>query len=136
MPLLLTIRSAAEALTAPEARARTELAEQGLEEAALVTVMVSGLAGCLHLIAWDIGLGRFVPFDGTQFVVWCGLAVGMYRHRLLPAYLLLLDLAVRAKLGILSGGWAFAPADLAVAFLAIRGLLRGLDLWQPPWERD
>ena len=118
-----------------EEQARAVVVEQALEEAGIVTVLVSGLAGCLHLMAWDIGLGRFVPFDPTQFLVWCGLSFGMQRHRLLPAYLLLLDLGVRAGLGVLSGGWAFAPADLAVAFLAGRALWRGLDFWDAPWEK-
>lgn len=112
-------------------RERVVHAELCMEEAAIITWAVSGITVCAHVVASDIGLGEFVPLDLTRLTVWSILSFGFFRHRALPAYVLLLDIMGR----IVMTGAAdplLLPAGAFVGALAIRGLLAQLDVSDPP----
>lgn len=103
-------------------QARAEHADLCLEEAGIITVAVAGLGLCAQVIFRDIGLSHLVPMDLARGAVWAALSIGMFKHRALPAYLLMLDLAVRA------GQLSFAdplllPSMIAIGGMAARALL-------------
>ncbi len=109
-----------------EARRLRAHAAQCMEEAALITWAVAGLAVCVRIAAWDVGLGHWVPFDAARLLVWTVLAAGVLRHRALPAYLLLFDVSVRATWLTASGEAPFLPAFALVAAVCARALIARL----------
>lgn len=120
----------APAIRRPDLRERMTHAELCMEEAAIITWAVSGLTVCAYIVANDIGLGEFVPVDPIRLVVWSVLSLGFFRHRALPAYMLLLDLAGRLALGA-AGDPLIIPAAGLVGALTLRGLLAQLDAEEP-----
>jgi hypothetical protein len=107
-------------------RARVEHADLCTEEAGIITFAVAGLGLCAQVIFRDIGLAHLVPMDLTRFAVWSLLAAGMFRHRALPASLLMLDLAMRA--GQLSlADPLLLPSLLAIGGMTARALLARVD---------
>ena len=97
-------------------QARVEHADLCMEEAGIITIAVAGLGLCAQVIFRDIGLAYLLPMDVARFAAWSLLAAGMFKHRVLPACLLMLDLAVRA------GQLSFADPLLLPSLLAIGGM--------------
>jgi len=107
-------------------RARSEHADLCMEEAGIITFAVAGLGLCAQVIFRDIGLAHLLPMEVARFAAWSLLAVGMGRHRALPACLLTLDLAARA--GQLSlADPLLLPSLLAIGALTARALLARVD---------
>ena len=129
LPALAGVRSGG-GRSAPaliERRRRIERAELCMQEAAIGTWCVSGLALCLHVMAADVGFGYMVSFDATRSVVWCTLGVGVFKGRMLPALLLLGDLVARTAWQVGIGDPPFLPAVAGVAALLVRALFAGAD---------
>jgi hypothetical protein len=103
-----------------------------MEEAAVGVWAVCGLGLCVSVMAWDVGLGHLVSFDGERAVVWSALAAGMHRRRMWPALALLGDLVVRTAWQVGIGEPPFLPAVALVGTLVVRGLLAQVDLWDEP----
>lgn len=97
-------------------QARVEHADLCMEEAGIITIAVAGLGLCAQVIFRDIGLAYLLPMDVARFAAWSLLAAGMFKHRALPACLLMLDLAARA------GQLSFADPLLLPSLLAIGGM--------------
>jgi hypothetical protein len=107
-------------------RARVEHADLCMEEAGIITFALAGLGLCAQVIFRDIGLSHLLPMDVARFAAWSLLAAGMFRHRALPACLLMLDLAARAGQLSLSDP-LLLPSLLAIGGMTARGLLARLD---------
>jgi len=110
-------------------RERIIHAELCMEEAAIITWAISGLTACAHIVATDIGLGEFLPLDYTRLAVWSLLACGLFKHRALPAYVLLLDIAGRIAVG--ASDPLLLPAAGVIGALTVRGLMAELDCEVP-----
>lgn len=107
-------------------QARVEHADRCAEEAGIITCAVAGLGLCAQVIFRDIGLSHLLPMEVARFAAWSLMAAGTFRHRTLPACLLMLDLAARAGQLTVSDP-LLLPSLLAIGAMTARALLARVD---------